>query len=198
MKRALLAILILGASVNCGNRNGQSASYLIIQALEASKGNDPNQFSGNLASDVVTVVDGSPTVFADNGRATFRLGLRDAGSPGLPTVSSPINSITVTRYRVRYIRADGRNTQGVDVPYAFDGAATGNVQAPLELGFTLVRSQAKSEAPLATLANNFVVISTIAEVTFYGQDQTGREVSVTGLIGVDFANWGDPSSGGGD
>jgi hypothetical protein len=29
-------------------------------------------------------------------------------------------------------------------------------------------------------------------VTFYGQDQTGREVTVTGTISVDFANWGDP------
>jgi hypothetical protein len=165
---------------------------LIIDTLEASQGHDPNQFSGNLASDVATSVQGGPpTIFQDNGRVRFRLGLRDAGSPGLPTVSSPVNSITVTRYRVRYIRADGRNTQGVDVPYAFDGAATGNVQAPLELVFTLVRAQAKAEAPLATLNTNFTVISTLAEVTFYGQDQTGREVSVVGMIGVDFANWGD-------
>jgi hypothetical protein len=29
-------------------------------------------------------------------------------------------------------------------------------------------------------------------VTFYGHDQTGREVSVTGNIDVSFANYGDP------
>ena len=29
-------------------------------------------------------------------------------------------------------------------------------------------------------------------MTFYGHDQTGREVAVTGTIGVNFANWGDP------
>ena len=192
MRRALLTILILGVSVNCGNRDSQSASYLIIDRLEGSQGHDPNQFGGNLPSDVATSVQGQPpTIFADNGRVLFRLGLRDAGSPGLPTVSSPNNAITVTRYRVRYIRADGRNTPGVDVPYAFDGAATGTVQAPLELSFTLVRAQAKAEAPLAALLTNFNVINTLAEVTFYGRDQTGREVSVTGMIGVNFADWGD-------
>ncbi len=51
--------------------------------------------------------------------------------------------------------------------------------------------QAKSEAPLAALATNFTTISTIAEVTFYGRDQTGREVTAVGNIGVHFSNWGD-------
>jgi len=37
-----------------------------------------------------------------------------------------------------------------------------------------------------------IVLSTIARVTFYGHDQTGREVSVTGSIDVTFANFGDP------
>jgi len=37
------------------------------------------------------------------------------------------------------------------------------------------------------------VISTIAHVTFYGKDQNGNEVSVTGSISVNFADWGDPS-----
>jgi hypothetical protein len=35
-------------------------------------------------------------------------------------------------------------------------------------------------------------ISTIADVTFYGTDQTGNDVSVTGSISVNFADWGDP------
>jgi hypothetical protein len=60
--------------------------------------------------------------------------------------------------------------------------------------FTLVRHQAKAEAPLAALARNRLVISTIAEITFYGHDQTGREVSTIARISVDFANFGDPSS----
>ncbi len=78
------------------------------------------------------------------------------------------------------------------MPYAFDGAFTVTVSGDTSAGFTLVRNQAKQEAPLKALQTNPIVVSTIAEVTFYGHDQTGREVSVTGNIGVSFANFGDP------
>jgi hypothetical protein len=61
------------------------------------------------------------------------------------------------------------------------------------VAFELVRHIAKVEAPLGALVNNLVIISTIAEITFYGQDQTGHEVQVTGRILVDFGNFGDPN-----
>ena len=35
-------------------------------------------------------------------------------------------------------------------------------------------------------------ISTIAEVTFYGRDQAGNEVSATGMLSVNFGDFGDP------
>jgi hypothetical protein len=59
----------------------------------------------------------------------------------------------------------------------------------------LVRAQAKLEAPLKALRNggSAIVISTIADITFYGQDQNGNQVSVTGSISVNFADWGDPA-----
>jgi hypothetical protein len=94
------------------------------------------------------------------------------------------------------VRADGRNTPGVDVPYPFDGAATVTVppDGTAELNFTLVRIQAKLEAPLAALQGmgGAIAISTIANVTFYGRDQVGNEISATGSIGVTFADWADP------
>ena len=40
------------------------------------------------------------------------------------------------------------------------------------------------------------VISTIGQITFYGHDQVGNDVSVTGAISINFADWGDPTSGG--
>jgi len=52
---------------------------------------------------------------------------------------------------------------------------------------------AKLEAPLATLRTGETFISTIADVTFYGQDQAGNELSVTGSIGITFGNFADPS-----
>ena len=35
----------------------------------------------------------------------------------------------------------------------------------------------------------------IAEVTFYGTDQAGNDVTVTGTISVTFADFGDPELG---
>jgi hypothetical protein len=83
----------------------------------------------------------------------------------------------------------------VDVPYPFDGAITLTVGTTVvSASLNLVRIQAKQEAPLQALINGggANVISTIARVTFWGRDQNGREVSVTGDIGVNFADWGDP------
>ncbi len=101
--------------------------------------------------------------------------------------------MTISGYHVDFIRADGHNTPGVDVPFPFDGAATGTVPetGTLELTFELVRHTAKEESPLAQLASNPNILHTIARVTFYGQDLVGNAISVTGSIGVDFGNFGD-------
>ena len=193
--RIVCAVALVGMS-GCGDvvRQGSSSSYLIVNSMEGASGAEPNEFGGTLQSDVLTVVDGNPTIFNDLARVRFTLGLKDAGGAETPTSPTSNNFITVDRYNVRYFRADGRNTPGVDVPYAFDGAFTATVGASaVQVGFTIVRPQAKAEMPLAALARNLLVISTIAEVTFYGRDQTGREVIATGRIGIDFANFGDPN-----
>ena len=109
--------------------------------------------------------------------------------------------------RVRDGLADGlwlrvtkhKNTQGVDVPYAFDGGVTftvANAQTPSVATFSIVRAQAKLESPLLNLAGQggALLISAIAEVTFFGRDQTGNDVSVTGTISINFADWADPTS----
>jgi hypothetical protein len=195
IRRLAVAALVV-SSASCGEltRQGTSPAYLIINALEGAKGNESGTFSTNLISDVVTVVDGVPTIFNDLGRVSFALGLKDPGPATGPTTPSQNNFVTVERYHVQFIRADGRNTQGVDVPYAFDGAFTVTVSANTEAGFVLVRNQAKQEAPLAALGLNGTLISTIAEVTFYGHDQTGRTVTAVGRIDVTFGNFADPKN----
>ena len=111
-----------------------------------------------------------------------------------PNVPSPLNAVTISRYRVSYRRTDGRNTPGVDVPFGFDSAVTFTVPADgtVTAGFDLVRNVAKREAPLAALTNGETLISAIADVTFYGRDMAGNDVSVTGSIGVTFGNFADP------
>ena len=209
--RRLAARLVVGTAMaasvtSCTTQQtqGHSPAYLIIDALEGANGADPEKFAGTVDSDVLTfvnqTVDGQqvrvPTVFLDPGKVTLRMALKDPGSAANPSEPSTMNLITVTRYHVDFIRADGRNQQGVDVPYSFDGAITVTVGTQgVTAGFELVRVQAKVEAPLAALANKGVqnTISTIARVTFYGKDQAGRDVAVTGQISVDFSDWGDPS-----
>lgn len=202
-----LAALLLAASAlvtsACGEvaRTGRSPGYLQIVRLEGSSGADPDEFGTTLFSDVVTVVKDQndnpvPTVFSDLGRVEFRVGLKDPGPVASPTVPSPLNAITLSQYRVVFKRSDGRNTQGVDVPYAFDGALTFTVPAAGTAAgiFAVVRHQAKSEPPLRNMAFNggAQLISTVAEITFYGKDQAGNDVVATGTMSVNFGDFGDP------
>jgi len=188
------AVALAAAVSSCGDqtRQGTASSYLIIGGIEAASGADPTTFGSGLASDVITVKDDVATIFNDPARVTFKLGLKDPGPASSPVTPTQNNWITVTQYHVQYVRSDGHNIEGIDVPYAFDGGLAGTVSGDTTLGFTLVRNQAKMEAPLAALATNPIVLSTIARVTFYGHDQTGRDVSVTGNVDVTFANFGDP------
>jgi hypothetical protein len=189
MVRLAAVVTLAVASASCGEmiRQGTGSSYLIVESLQAASGAEPDEFGSTLNSDVITVVDDIPTVFNDIGQVTLTLQMKDVLVA--PTAN---NFITLNRYRVRFTRSDGRNTPGVDVPYGFDGAMTGTVSGTFTAGFELVRHVAKNESPLAALARNGVIISTICEVTFYGHDQTGREVAVSGQMLVSFGNFGDP------
>jgi hypothetical protein len=188
------SIVFAVAVASCGTqtREGTSSSYLIISTMEAASGADPTTFGSGLASDVITVKNNVATIFSDPARVTFKLGLKDPGPSSSPVTPTQNNWITLTQYHVQYVRSDGHNTEGVDVPYSFDGGMAATVSGDTTVGFTLVRNQAKAEAPLGALASNPIVLSTIARVTFYGHDQTGREISATGNIDVTFANFGDP------
>jgi hypothetical protein len=194
----MVALLVSGAGCAAAGRPGEASSYLIVDSFVAASGATATTFGGTLGSDVQTMVNASingvdmrvPTVFEDVGQVRFRLGMKN---PSL--TASAANFITVSRYRVVFRRADGRNTPGVDVPFGFDGAMTVTVGSePIAAAFTLVRIQAKSESPLLALigGGGAMAISTLAEITFYGTDQAGREVVATAHISVNFADWGDP------
>jgi hypothetical protein len=181
---ALLAITSCSKMI----RTGQSPVYLQLTELQGGAGVS-GAFGSVLQSDVLNFnpATGVGSIAPDRGQATFAVVLKDP----VASTPSPANAITLTQYHVEYVRSDGRNTQGVDVPYAFDGAVTLTMGSGGSVGFTLVRVQAKQEAPLQALAfgGGANTISTIARVTFYGHDQNGRDVSVTGNIEVDFSDW---------
>jgi hypothetical protein len=191
---AVIASSALGAA-SCASdftRTGSSPAFVVIESLLGASGAKPEEFGSPLGSDVLTF----GGVINDLGQAKMSVALKNPASGSL-TSPSPLNSITLSRYHVNYRRADGRNTPGVDVPHPFDAAltvtlpATGNVT----FGFEAVRVQAKLEPPLANMAGvagGRIVISTLAEITFYGRDQAGNDVEVTGTLAVNFSDFADP------
>ena len=202
--RLLGLAALVAASVSCGDvsRQGSSPVYLVIDSLQAIRGGPQTGTpSSSLISDVITLVTTGgnctpaapcPTIFGDSGSVTLRAPLKDTGSTA-PLSATTNNEVTINRVHVEYVRADGRNVQGTDVPYAFDTTITGTIGAggTLTTGFELVRNVAKQESPLAQLRTSSNFISAIAEVTFYGTDRTGNAVSVMGQLQVEFGNFGD-------
>lgn len=196
VKRFVLVASIAACAASCGDvvRDGRSPVYLVIDSLLAKRGGGDDPEGGTLLSDVRT----KGSVFNDNGTVTLRISPKDIGTVSSATQPSLNNEVTINRYRVVYRRSDGRNVPGVDVPYAFDGAATGTIPTggTLKLAFELVRHVAKEESPLVQLqfynGNTPPVISTITDVTFYGRDQVGNELNVTGSILIDFGDFADP------
>ena len=193
------AVAMSAAMAGCGNefvRDSRSPVRLVVNSLQ-----DEDDQS-TLNSDVIVMVttpapctttSPCPSVFNDAVVVNLGLVLRDPGSVASPSSPSLLNQATVNRYSVRYRRTDGHNVPGVDVPYDFDSAFTATVPATgnVEAAFQIVRHSAKEEAPLRSLRFSGDIISTIAEVTFYGRDQAGNEVSATANIGIDFGDFAD-------
>lgn len=186
------AAALAGATTACGDfiRQDRSPVTLVIDRLDAASGatGSAGTFAGTVDSDVIT----NGGTFADYGRVTIRAIMKDVG-----TAPSPVNAVTINRYTVKFRRADGRNTPGVDVPYPFDSAITLTVApGPAAIQtFELVRHSMKEDAPLRALGfggNFWVTIATVADVTFFGHDQAGNELSVVGSVGVIFGDFSDP------
>lgn len=194
--RLLVAAACALATASCGGemlRTGRAPVYLVVTGVSASPGGS-GEFAF-LTSDVA-LSDGS--VRNDNMTVSLRL---ESKNPTAET--SSLNAVTLTRYRVNFRRSDGRNTPGVDVPFGFDGVLSATIQpgSTLDVSFELVRHQMKLEPPLKNLAGFDAVgarsisglgfLSTIAEVTLWGRDQNGNEVTANASIDVHFANFAD-------
>ena len=189
--KGVLAATICGLSItSCADlaRTGRGPAYLIMERVEGASGGatSSSTFTASLESDVLV----GGLAYRDLGRASIRAAMKNSLSTTAPTA---ISAITINRYRVRYRRTDGQNREGIDVPYGFDGGTTVTIAAGSSgtVQFDLVRAQSKLEAPLRNLASGggLLILSTIAEVTFYGSDQAGNEVSISGTIDVRFADF---------
>jgi len=179
------------ATASCGSemlRTGRAPVYLVISGISPQ----------GVLSDVEVLIDQTvngvtvqvPSVANDNATVSIRAELKNPSVTG-----TAINAVTLTRYRVVFRRTDGRSTPGVDVPYGFDGGLGLTIQAggTGAAQFEIVRHQSKLEPPLKNLSGlgGQALISTIAEITFFGHDQNGNEVSVTGRLDVHFGDFPD-------
>jgi hypothetical protein len=199
------AMAVLSGLVSCGDvvRQGKAPVIVVVDTMEAASGADPASMGGFLLSDVQTIVeqevDGQtirvPVIFNDVGQATMRLIPKDAGTGAVVLNPTQWNAVTITRYRINYIRSDGRNTPGADVPFPVDGAVTATLTpTPTVVPFEIVRHQQKLEQPLRSLVSSGgrLFISTIAEITFYGADQVGNDVQAKATMNVSFSDYADP------
>jgi hypothetical protein len=143
-------------------------------------------------------------IFNDNARITFQNIPKNANGPLL----GQFNDVFMERYEVVYFRTDGRNVEGVDVPYRFTGGMATLVPAggEAEAVIMVVRHQAKEEPPLRNLAflpqvnvNNGAgggqgIITVIAEITFHGRTTNNRAVTTSGRLTISFADFADPTT----
>jgi hypothetical protein len=148
-------------------------------------------------------------VVNDEAQVTVNV-FRKNNNPEMGT--SAVEHVYLERYEVRYFRSDGRDAEGVDVPFRITGPLgnlrfhTAGPAAEVEQTFniTLVRHQAKLEPPLANLRGgtrtdvngpfqlpNAAVLTTIAEVTIYGKTVQGKGLKATGNVQVTFADFPD-------
>lgn len=209
--RLLVAAACVVTASGCGSdllRTGRSPLILVINSITGASGSSPGTFTTTVQSDVQVLVTATvngvevqvPTLFNDLVRLNLSAVAKDQ-SGLLPGGSSPptsaLNNITVTRYRVTFRRSDGHNTPGVDVPFGFDGAVTATISAggSGDVTFDLVRHQAKLDPPLRNLIGlkGLRFITTVADITIWGRDQNGNEVTATGSIDVQFSDFPDPS-----
>lgn len=194
------ACLIL--STSCGGellRTGRSPVFMVVTNVQGSAGGSGSP-SAFLLSDVQVMIDQTvngtttkvPAFFNDVATATIRIDAKNQDA-----VTSALNAVTLTRYRVTFRRSDGRNTPGVDVPYGFDGGVgvTIDLGRSTNVSLDIIRHQAKLEPPLRNLVGGggLGFISTIAEITFYGRDQNGNELSATATLDVQFGDFADQS-----
>jgi hypothetical protein len=189
---ALAAAAVLLSACNPVETTSQSATVLKIASLTGFdlKGSTQNY----VLSDVLFVnpETGAKSWIADPAQVTFSAVLLD---PKSINGASTMNDVLVTRYVVTFERADGRNGQGVDVPYSFEGSMS--VLVPIGTAttatFILVREVAKQEPPLLNLENGLPgdSLSVTAKIDFYGRDGANKLVKATGYISVTFANFGN-------
>lgn len=191
---ALVSLLLSPGCITNTKTEDDNATNTFVQinSITSQQGTATGTSDGtDLFSDVCDTTNNPNVcqVFNDNGVVEMVAQAKD-----LSALSSQVNDIQFERYRVTYIRSDGRNVPGVDVPHPFDGVSSFRLPASgtaVSRVFVVVRQQAKLEPPLVQLAEGGagLVLSVLAQIDFYGKDVAGRDIKVTGFLNITFADF---------
>jgi hypothetical protein len=112
-----------------------------------------------------------------------------------------LNDVLLESYEVRYLRTDGLDREGADVPYRITGPLATQVEANqiVQASIVVVRHQAKEEPPLRNLrfligtgaGGGEDIVSIIARITVFGRTTSGKAVTATGSLQINFADFAD-------
>jgi hypothetical protein len=187
----IIAVLAMAA---CNAVENDSTSATMLQIISMT-GNDlqGNEGSTTVFSDVIT----NGSIINDNGVAEMIAVTLDPLYSANNEIT-PYMDVLVDQIDVDFRRTDGRNVEGVDVPYSFNQPMSMLVSfaETVKIPFILIRHEAKREAPLLRLRENFDVLQLVAVVTIHGKDLGGHRVApVTGYVSVWCANFADAAAG---
>ena len=187
----IIAALVLSSCL-AKEDDSTSASFLVINSLTG------NDLEGNAGSTTVfSDVDMGGSIVNDNGVALVSTLTYN------PLEDSEAHDITyymnviVDQIDVEFMRTDGRNVEGVDVPYRFTQPIDMivPVDEEVEIPFVLIRHVAKLEMPLLGLRevpSREFILQLVAKVTVHGKDLGGHRVApVSGYVSVWCANFAD-------
>ena len=197
----ILAVALISYACTEVEDNSESASLLVVSSITGLPGGEGEEPGAPLLSDVCDSPNDQPqdpsvcTVFNDNATVTFENEFLQLGPGANIRPPSFMNDIIVTQFRVDFVRANNRNTPGIDVPFGVDGVM--NVRVPVNSSVSapilIVRHVAKREPPLSELSfGSEGVLTANAQIRFFGHDIAGRNVSAVGFLEVHFANFGEP------
>jgi hypothetical protein len=193
MKLKFFGLIIVAlALAACNAVENQSTSGTMLE-IHGLTGNDlqGNEGSTTVFSDVIT----NGSIINDNCVAELEAVPLDP----LIDVSliTPYMNVLVDQIDVEFRRTDGRNVEGVDVPYRFTQPMSMLVPVfeSSKIPFVLIRHMAKEQAPLLALRDNIEVLQLVAVVTIHGKDLGGHRLApVTGYVSVWCANFADSAA----
>jgi hypothetical protein len=190
--RILTAIVIAASGVACTPDWARRNNTDIVLLMDVTAGG-----AGGTGSTTQLLSDPrTPSIVNDNVSLSLRAFPKNPNVDLSPDTIGLVNDVIIRRYTVRYYRADGRNVEGVDVPYSISGDM--NVRVPATGVITpasiiVVRHQAKLEPPL----RNFVglggqgLLTMFADITVYGETITQKAVEARGSLEIVFIDFAD-------